>query len=171
MKKKLEIIEIVSNSQNDINKILETLLFIKKKSKDNWRQIKLITAIIVSPKNGYDNQLFPKERIWICQAGTVRKSSIPYLASLLMHEACHIGQYRMENKKWTESLEKQAYQVQRNFLAKYGTLKEVDWLDKMFKKRWWLDNFKIYKTSSLKKNYFRKILNKYKKRLDPERVA
>lgn len=132
-------IEVVAATDKEIEKIRKAIGFIKIKDSKSFNLFRRLKAILVFPNKDSDNQLFLKEKVYVCQTGTILESSVSYLASLFVHEARHIWQY---NKKWRRhygnKAEKDAYGSQRKFLLKFGEKEGVEWLDKRFKEKWWI---------------------------------
>lgn len=130
-------IKIISSNKSERKKVADALTFIKKHHPNAWKLLLNLKSIVVIQKRGYDNALFPTLMVYICKSGTVKGYSIAGLAGLLVHEARHIWQYK-NHKKWCgDSAEKDVYLFQQKFLLKFGTQKEMEWLDKQFKKKWW----------------------------------
>src|SRR3989344_7613114 len=121
-------IDIVSPSKREISKIREALEFIEKNQPPAFRKTRKFKAILVYPKRGYENNIFSEERIWICKPQTVRESSVPYLASLLIHEAQHLLQHDRGMRDSGARAEGEAYKVQRDFLLSFGNEREISWL-------------------------------------------
>jgi len=150
--KKIYNIEILASTKIEIDIIKKALLFIKTHAPQSFSRLKKLQAIIIYPNKDYNNILFPKENIYICQQGTIIESSMPYLASLLIHEAHHLLQYKKDQKHHGQKTEEEAYKAQRRFLKKYGTKAEVDWLDNLFKDEWWIKRDKKTKKIIYDKN-------------------
>lgn len=131
-------INIVGQNLKDIKKVSEAVLFLNKDTIWN-KKIKNLKQIVIHSKNSYDNELFYKGRIWVCQLGTVREASVVYLASLIIHEIFHILQEKrgMDNKN--SRMEPAAYKAQINFLKKYGTKRDVLWVSKLLKEKHWVE--------------------------------
>ena len=161
--KKFLNIEIVAKTDNEIKKIVKALEFIKAKDKKSFNILKKLNAILVLPKKGYDNTLFVKKSIYICQAGTVLRSSISYLSSLFIHESRHLWQYSEGKNYYGDKAEKDAYKLQREFLEKFGNKKETEWLDRLFKEKWWVYTDKKGKKTLISPNdrLFNKFLDQY----------
>lgn len=135
-------IEIVAKSEKDIQKIISAILCIKQDDVGK-KKIRNLKQIAIQQKKSYANDLFFPERIWICQLGTVRESSVAYLASLLVHEIFHILQMKRGLKNDNFKLEPAAYKAQIKFLEKYGTKTEVQHVKKLLKQGHWNRNFII----------------------------
>lgn len=114
------------------------VLFVKRNRPRTFKLIKSLDAILIYQKRGYENQLFYKERIWVCKTQTVLESSLAYLASLLVHEAEHLRQHDGGKRAFGSRAEGEAYRAQRRFLKSTGTKEEVMWLDSLYKKKWWV---------------------------------
>ena len=159
-------IKICASQIKDINKIFDSLNFISQKDKKIWNRVKKIKAIIVHPKIGYDNELFRPDYIWVCEQGTVRESTMAYLASLIVHESRHVEQYIKGVRNVDFRAEPSAYQDQIEFLEKYGEKYNADYVKKLYSEKFWKNNEFLTKkggkyTSS---QPLLKFLNKYKKK-------
>ncbi|OGY39330.1 MAG: hypothetical protein A2418_01525 [Candidatus Brennerbacteria bacterium RIFOXYC1_FULL_41_11] len=123
-------------------KLNVSLDFIKKTRFVNL--IKNINKIKVFDKNGYDTDVNVKTRVWYVQPKTIKYSSVEYLSSLFIHEAWHVEQEKKGlNPNGRTRTERGAYLKQRLFLELYGEQYEVDWLDKEYKRKWWLDKKRV----------------------------
>lgn len=131
-------IEIVAATKSEVHKVSAALRFLKTRNVKALKTLQMLRAILVFPKLDYDNTLLVKEKIYICQRGTVLGASTQYLASLLVHEVRHLEQYKRDIKFYGDVAERDAYRIQRQFLKKYSTKEELDWLAKLFKERWWI---------------------------------
>jgi hypothetical protein len=129
-------IEITGEAVKDIKKIAEAVLFLESDS--TWKKkVRNLKQIIVHSKNSYDNELFYRGAIWVCQRGTVREATIPYLASLIAHEIFHILQDKRGMDNINSRMEPAAYNAQIRFLEKYGTKRDVWWVSKLLKEKYW----------------------------------
>lgn len=135
-------LSVVASSKNEIARIVNAIQLIHK-------QIAL-KAILVYPRQGYGNELFPAESVWVCESGTVIKSSPTYLASLIVHESEHMRQYKGGKRRASAANERGAYEAQRRFLIQAGDTYGTEWLDTQFKSKWW-----IQKSSDEKKKWVR----------------
>ena len=156
-------IEVVAITNEEIKKIEKAIHFIKTKDSKSLNLLKRLRAILVFPEKGYDNLLFLKEKVYVCQTGTILESSISYLASLFIHEARHLWQYYKGRHYYGNEAETDAYNVQRKFLVKFEEKGEVAWLDKRFKEKWWVFKDKKGKKTliSPKTSLFIKFVSQY----------
>lgn len=136
IRKKILGIEVVAELQSDFNKVAVAILYLKRKYSMYFNLIKKIKGIYIYPKLGYDNEFFPDKKKWVCELKTVRESSIIYLASLLVHEAIHLRQYKHGLIKNTKKTELEAYETQRKFLNKAGDKKSAQWIMKQYRENW-----------------------------------
>ncbi len=137
-------IEIVGSTLKDLKKVSEAILFLKKD--DVWgNKLNNLKKIIIHGKNSYDNELFHRGRIWVCQLGTVRESSVVYLASLIAHEIYHVLQRKKGMDNVNSRMEPAAYGAQIRFLKKYGTKRDVWWVSKLLKEKHWEGQIEINK--------------------------
>lgn len=157
-------IEVMVATDKEIKKIRKAINFIKNEDSKSFNLLKRLRAILVISTKGYDNQLFMREKVYVCQTDTILESSMSYLASLFIHEARHIWQYYKNWKKnYGNKAEKDAYDFQRKFLLKFGGEGEVEWLDKLFKEKWWVYRGKNGKKTliSPKTGLFTKFISQY----------
>ncbi len=133
-KKRFEGIDLFAETIQEIDNIVLALKFIKKQNTDLFNGVKKIKAVIVHSNRGYDTELFPKEKVWLCQSGTILESSVEYMAGLFVHESQHVKQYENGNLKASPELEKEAYLLQRKFLLDVGDKHSVKWLDEQYEK-------------------------------------
>ena len=156
-------IEVVATTDKEIEKIRKAIYFIKTRDLKSFNLFKQLKAVLIFPKKYYDNLLFLKEKVYVCQTGTILESSISYLASLFIHEARHLWQYYKGRHYYGNEAETDAYNVQRKFLVKFEEKGEVAWLDKRFKEKWWVFKDKKGKKTliSPKTNLFVKFVSQY----------
>jgi hypothetical protein len=161
--KKIYGIEIVAPTKKEINKLKKALEFIKIKEEKVLKILQWLRAILVFPGKTYNNWLVLDKKIYICQPKTILESTKQYLASLLVHEAKHIFQYKNKQKTVGRKAEFSAYKFQRKFLVKYGKPSEVEWLDQQFQEKWWLKFEKESKGTTSSSNYktFLKFIDLY----------
>ncbi|MDP3956450.1 MAG: hypothetical protein Q8P97_00455 [bacterium] len=144
-RKKIFNIEIVSKSLSDLNKMVEAIIYLRKKHPPYFSLTKKLKGVFVYPKLGYDNEFFPMEKVWVCELRTVRESSTIYLASLLVHEAVHLRQFESGIAKNTKKTELDAYQVQKKFLSKAGDKISAQWIMEQYKENWTRYHYKSSK--------------------------
>lgn len=164
-KKKIFNTNIVARTSEEIQGVLNALCFASSREKKLSAYLKKISAILVySKKTGYDNLLFPKEGIYVCQTRTVLDATREYLASLFVHEARHLWQFKKKKPYYGDIAEEDAYHFQRRFLKKYGIIEDVEWLDELYKQKWWV--FKDKKSGKRKSvsprdRIFKKFVERY----------
>jgi len=84
-------IKLIAPSKVIIAQIKEAIDILVKKHPVAFKLIKTINGIVVpNSRKTYDNMLFVKERIYVCDAGMIIESSAYYFSTLLAHEARHI---------------------------------------------------------------------------------
>lgn len=138
-RKKICGICIMAQTPKELRCVEIAIKFVAKKEKKLLIQLKKIDAILVyAKKRGYDNLLFAKERIYVCQTRTVLDSTKEYLASLFLHEARHLSQFEKKKLWQGNKAEEGAYRFQRRFLEKYSTPEEIQWLDEAYRGKWWV---------------------------------
>lgn len=152
MEKKYKNITIKADTEKEVNSLIKALRFVDKNGKQYAKKLQTLELILVLQNNGdYENELLAEYSIWICNSKTILECSATYLASLLVHEARHLIQYdknmfpgygkksqTKRSKNLEQKLEMDAYTAQRNFLKKLKLNREIEWLDKQFKEKWWL---------------------------------
>ncbi len=135
-------VEIIGIRLKDLKKVAEAVLFLGSDSV--WRgKLKNLKKIVIHNKNSYDNELFHRGKIWVCQLGTVRESSVVYLASLIAHEIFHAIQGKRGMDNINSRMEPAAYKAQIRFLSKYGTKQDVQWVSKLLKEKHWEGQIEI----------------------------
>lgn len=154
---------IVASSKSEVARTARALKLVKRYQGEEFSQADNLAAVLVYPKRDYDNELFVKKKIWICQSGTVQESSPEYLASLLVHEMSHLAQYRQRKKYFGAVAENRAYKAQRKFLTQINDTRSIQWLNRQYKKRWWLYKPKSGGPTPIFPSHFlfRKFLKKY----------
>ncbi|MEW6616882.1 MAG: hypothetical protein AB1333_00440 [Patescibacteria group bacterium] len=131
-------IEIGAKNEEEIARIKKALQFVRTRGKKFFIPIQFLKSILVRPKGKYNNLLFPREGVYVCEPGTINESSKSYLGSLFVHEGTHMKQYIWKRKYKGNGAEQEAYMTQRKFLKIHGSKDEVEWLDSMFKDKWWV---------------------------------
>lgn len=163
-------ITIVSQDKKHIVQFEKALLLIKKTDRRLFLKVVCLKAILIYPGENQYGAVYEKERIFIDQPKSMQKVSSSWLASILVHEAWHIDQYKRKIREFGVKTEKGAYLVQRRFLLKVGVKSEIKWLDKVYQSKWWESETKKAKNSqgydkkSVEKNEvaFWKFMNQYK---------
>lgn len=157
-------ITCISPYKKSLNKIFNAVEIIKKIDRFYFNQVcKCLPNIFIVKGKSHFNGYFIDDRIWFSMAGGINEDHLIYLASLLVHESQHMVQANKGKKYFGARAEKGAYLVQRKFLMKVQD-KElsdwfVNWLDKQFVQKWWVNyDKKIGKGE----NIFEKTLKDYK---------
>jgi hypothetical protein len=100
--------------------------------------IRNLKNVIVLGQRGLTNETFVEKRTWVTESSILNdRTTTPYVASLLLHEAKHIAQYRSRNSYRGARAEREAYRVQRAFLVRAKQYRAVQWLDSQYRSRWW----------------------------------
>jgi len=155
-------ITIVARSPKDIKGVCNALSFIEKNNKSLLKKVQKINGVLIRSIHSYDNELILPEKIWVCGTGTVRESSVSYLASLLIHESVHCIKYEQGSLNKNFRDEPVAYRAQIMFLKKYGEKREYLYVTKLLKEKYWKKNFiSISKNENIKStnnlyNYYKK---------------
>lgn len=131
---------IVAPAKIHIKKLTDALYFFSYHDPKMFRKFRSMKAILVYPGKGSEREygFHGDDKIWVCHSRLVRKSSVSYLASTLVHETWHLIQYDRGSKNYGDRAEKGAYKKQREFLVKVGNKEAAKWLDSEFKEKWWL---------------------------------
>jgi hypothetical protein len=138
--KKIGDIKIISFSKEIIKNIKRALEALKYWDKIEFKRVnKNLKKIIVLPDVAVYNYLDIEKRAWVSgyELFEDKDCDVPYIASLLIHEAHHIAQSFSGNEYFGERAEKNAYLRQRSFLKKINYDYAVEWLDEQYKKEWW----------------------------------
>ncbi len=121
-----------------IKKLRDACALIRKTDPQEYRRVEnRLNMIIVSNLYGYTNEFFMPERIWITNKSLLYKNDVPWLASLIVHEAFHATQF--QNGKYIlplARLEPPALKAQEKFLKKVGHTDE-NVFHSLIKKRYW----------------------------------
>jgi hypothetical protein len=131
-------IRINSPTKKQAAAFRRTLRYLKRAEPRAFRKVtRHLKIIVVVPRQGYANESFVARRLWITE-GSILQGTIPhYLASLLLHEAQHIAQFRAGKPYRGATAEQEAYKVQRALLRHLGQRWAVEWLDAQYKSQWW----------------------------------
>src|SRR3989344_3495457 len=139
-RKKIGAISIVANDKQYIKRLEQSVLALRTWDYAEYRRVQkqLDTIFICHDIRNY-NQTNVKERAWLVGRSlfAVKDYDIPYIASLIIHEAHHIAQFRAGKSYHGAKAEEMAYHYQRRFLKKIKYDYAIAWLDKRFSKRWW----------------------------------
>lgn len=138
--KKINNIQIVSASKTYIKNLEKSLKGLKYWDANNFdKVIKNFDTILIHPKNKNYNHTIASKKLWISgyEAFENNDYDIPYITSLLIHEAHHVAQYFSGHKNYGEKAETSAYKKQRKFLKKIKYDYAVEWLDKQYENKWW----------------------------------
>jgi|SRR6185437_7993485 len=136
-------IALVARRKPDIKRIKNALQFLKRKSPEDFSFVeKNLRAILIVEGIGWYNEMFAKQGFWVGGEGGIglsdNKPQSGYLASLLLHEAEHVAQYRKYHRLYIgKKAERPAFLKQRKFLSKIGDEKRVRWLDEQWVSEWW----------------------------------
>ena len=130
-------ITIAATQKTVLEKLKRAVSFAVQHDIQSSRLVKRMRAILVYPRNGYDNELFRKSRIWVCEMKTIRESSTPYLASLLVHEGWHLAQFSRGVRNVHSRAERTAYKTQAKFLTAIGDKRGARWVGQQLRSRAW----------------------------------
>lgn len=133
-------ITVFAPSQRHLHKIRRALRALRVKDPNAFHKLaRLLKTILISRRATYYNELFTRKQAWLAGHRLVGDRSFPpsYLASHLLHEACHIAQWMQGRQNVGPRAEREAYRIQRNFLKKIGYHQAVAWLDSEYRRQWW----------------------------------
>jgi hypothetical protein len=133
-------VKLVAKTKREIDALARALRLVKRRDPRTFRRFRLLAAILVYPRRGYDIAVYMADdpRVLVCESGTVLESSSAYLAGLLVHEVTHMVQWKRGERKHGTRIETEAYRIQRRFLEKVAATDEVEWLDKQYEGKWWV---------------------------------
>ena len=77
----------------------KALSFLNKRDRKSLRLLFYLNLLYIYRSNGYLNQLFNKEKVYMLPSKLVFEASTAYLASLLAHEARHLYQLNRFHKR------------------------------------------------------------------------
>jgi hypothetical protein len=167
MKKRAKIYSSIKDNIHILSKSKSTLSTVKKvldglygwdrgafeKVKRNIRTIYLTDSV-----QRYNTGIADKGA-WITSDEEFRNDpDIPYLASLFLHEAHHIAQYRAGKRYYGKRAEHNATNVQKKFLRKIGYMYAITWLDDQLKSEWWVHMDSETKKDDKIKKEFRRVM-------------
>lgn len=155
--KKIKSLSIIAPEVSLIKKTEEAFNLIKKVDKDEYEKIfSRLNIIFITNKDGYTNEFFMPEKIWLANKSVVAKNNLKWLASLIVHEAFHATQFK--NGKYTlpfgEKLEKPALKLQEKFLKKCDDSLAKKDMSKVYEEKYWAKMAEDIKSYS----YFRNLL-------------
>lgn len=154
-------IQLLAPSRALLRRVLASLSLLRRRDSARHKDlIRSLRAVLISPKNGYLNELFLADRVWICQSSTIEEANRAYLASLLVHELHHLRQKRAGHSTTGRRAERLAYLAQRSFLRVLSDTLGIAWLDKQYEEQWW----KTRKADLRAYRHFRRLLADYKGR-------
>lgn len=133
-------IKLVAKTKREIDALTKALRLVKRRDPRLFRRFKLLDALLVYPRRGYDIAVYMDDdpRVLVCESGTVLESSSAYLAGLLVHEVTHMAQWKCGERRHSTRIETEAYHAQRRFLLKIAATDEIAWLDKQYGGKWWV---------------------------------
>lgn len=130
-------VEVISQKKSHLKKIKQSFELIKNIDNSLFKKVLRLRAILIFPGKSYYGAVYEKERVFIDQPKSITASSVPFLASSIVHEAWHVYQYAHGTRKFDGRAERGAYLAQRRFLKKAGRKSELKWLDCEYKVKWW----------------------------------
>jgi len=161
---------IIAPEKSLIKKVEDALNLIKKVDLEEYKNsFSRINAIFVTRANSHPGPIFVKERCWFDTKSAMSKHSLNWLASVIIHEGCHVNQYNQykDGKCMllsTKAREGEAVESQIKFLRKLGDNWKANWLQQYFKKEckrkdpWWVRGRKCRIANA----HFKKILKLFK---------
>jgi len=156
---------IIAPEKHLIKKIEDALNLIKKVDPDEYKNSFFrIDVIFVTNINGAGGGIFPTKKSWLTTKSAMNRHDLNWLASLIIHEACHSAQFK-DGKlilSWQKEKEREreAVESQIKFLRKLGDDWRANWLQQYFDgecKRedpWWVRGSK----DRVQNTYFRNLL-------------
>ncbi|HEY6803874.1 MAG TPA: hypothetical protein VI306_09875 [Pyrinomonadaceae bacterium] len=131
-------IVIIAPSRADADKLRRAIALLKRRSPRLFFLVtRRLACIAVSSDPGYFNEAFVGAAAWMTQRSLIRHFSVPYLASLLAHEAHHVRQYEQGRTYMGARAETEAYRVQRGLLRRLKETRLLGYLDQQYEDRWW----------------------------------
>lgn len=155
--KKIKSLSIIAPNKLLINRVVDAINLIKKIDSKEYEHIfSRLKIIFITNKNGYTNEFFMPERIWLANKSVINNNDLKWLASLIIHEAFHATQFK--NGKYIlpfgEKLEKPALKLQEKFLKKCDDIFFKKDINKVYKEKYWAEMSEDIKSYS----YFRNLL-------------
>ena len=141
---------IIAPEKSLIKKIENALNLIKKVDLEEYKNLfSRINVIFVTRVNSLSGPVFVEEKCWFDTKSAMNKHSLNWLASVIIHEGCHVHQYnQLKDHKYMllsmKAKEGAAVESQIKFLRKLGDSWKANWLQQHFKKEckrkdpWWV---------------------------------
>ncbi len=133
-------IRIIADKKRYLEKLERSILALQTWNLAEYKKArKYLTTIFIHPGIKEYNQTLVHEQTWLVGHSLFSQKDfdVPYVASLIIHEAHHIAQYRAGKQYFGARAEMMAYLRQRNFLKRIKYDYAVKWLDRRFKDKWW----------------------------------
>lgn len=150
MKQKIRFIygcRVVSEEEKDFSKIRRAFVFLREKDSNSFKYVlKYLKSIVVLSISKQFNEAILEKKTWLVSSSVISDKSYPYqyLASVFIHESCHIQQFLEKRFFVGRASEAEAYNLQKKFLKKVGYMNAVNWLEEQFKNKWWNDKKRYY---------------------------
>lgn len=171
--KVLDTISIFADKDAEHEKIKEAFEIFKKHRPHLFKVWQSMNSVAVLSEEGYENFIYYDLKVFLLKTATVLEMENHFLASLFVHEAQHLVQYKKNPnefddeflaEKLYEDHERDAYETQQNFLREVGTQEDVEWLKEQFENKWWIDNTnsEVGENIAMRDgDHYRKIAEKY----------
>ena len=125
-------VHIKCQSRSQFQRLTRAFELLERYEPKVWRKSQTLRSIEVTPRKGYDNELFPDRRIWQVESFVIDKNPVFYIASLLLHETFHLAQFDRGVRNIDGRAEKGAYSAQAKFLYKIGKDRYARAVEKRF---------------------------------------
>ena len=136
---RIKSLRVVSPNAYLLRRIRQALLLIQKTDRREYEKLfNCLKIIFITNRAGYTNEFFMPEKIWFANKFVILKNDIPWIASLILHEAFHATQFKKRRYVRTlAELEPPALNVQKRFLKKTEGQHGVGDVDAVAQKRYW----------------------------------
>jgi len=145
-------IAVFTSKNEELLKMEKAFKIFESVRPELFKMWETMNSVVVLQEDGYENFIYYDLKIFLLKTATVLEMEDHFLAGLFVHEAQHLVQYKknpeeFDNEVLAEKLyeehERDAYDVQQDFLREVGTQEDVDWLREQFENKWWIDDSKI----------------------------
>ncbi len=118
---KIKTLTVIAPDVALLDKIVEAFRLIRTVDPSEYQKIfDRLQVIFITHKTGGTNEFFMPEKIWFANKSVIMKNDLPWLASLIIHEAFHATQFKNGEYilPFGKELEEPAIALQTRFLKK-----------------------------------------------------
>lgn len=133
-------IKIYFESSDPSQKICEAINLISQNEEKIFKKIlENLQALVIIDELASYNETFVEKGVWVSGRKIFVEESYTseYIASLLLHEAFHIDQYKRGVLYMGKEAETEALEFQKKFLRQIEYNHAIEWLKKQYEGEWW----------------------------------